>query len=172
MPGRYDGAVTDPSPTPPASPPPAPGERRLAHPPSDRYLAGEPAPAGPDRPVSPARGAAFAVIAAVAGAAAITVLGGVLAVSAGLLVAAAATGWVVGVALRFGAGPTLASGRPVQLAVRLSLLAVVLGQLGLWLYARSEGGVLGPFEYLGETFGLLVPFELLAASIVAWFTAR
>ena len=129
-------------------------------------------PAGPDRVVSPARGVAFAVIAAAAGAAAITVLGGVMAVSAGLLVAAAATGWLVGVALRFGAGDTLASGRPVQLAVRLSLLAVALGQLGLWLYARAEGGVLGPFEYLAETFGLLVPLELLAASVAAWIAAR
>jgi hypothetical protein len=71
-----------------------------------------------------------------------------------------------------GAGETLPTGRLVRLAVGLALVAVVLGQLGLWLYARTEGGVLGPFEYLGETFGLLVPLELAAASIAAWLTGR
>jgi hypothetical protein len=51
-------------------------------------------------------------------------------------------------------------------------MAVALGQLGLWAYARSEGGVLGPIDYLAETFGVLVPLEFLAASVVAWATAR
>ena len=101
-----------------------------------------------------------------------TVLGGVLAVSAGLLVVAVAAGWAVAVGLRAGAGPRLATGRRVRLAVLLALLTVVLGQLGLWLYARTEGGVLGPLDYLNETFGLLVPLELIAASIAAWATAR
>jgi hypothetical protein len=71
-----------------------------------------------------------------------------------------------------GAGERLAQGRRIRLAVGLALLAVVVGQFGLWLYARTEGGVLGPLDYLGETFGLLVPSELLAASMVAWLTAR
>jgi hypothetical protein len=74
--------------------------------------------------------------------------------------------------LRVGGGETLRTGRLVRLAVGLALGAVVLGQVGLWLYARTEGGVLGPLEYLGETFGLLVPLELAAASIAAWLTAR
>jgi hypothetical protein len=108
----------------------------------------------------------------VAGALLITVLGGVMAVSAGLIVVAVATGWAVAFGLRVGAGETLPTGRLVRLAVGLALVAVVLGQLGLWLYARTEGGVLGPFEYLGETFGLLVPLELAAASIAAWLTGR
>lgn len=101
-----------------------------------------------------------------------TVLGGVLAVSAGLLVVAGATGWAVAVGLRTGAGQRLTADRRVRLALALALLSVVLGQLGLWLYARTEGGVLGPLDYLAETFGLLVPLELLAAWIVAWATAR
>ena len=52
------------------------------------------------------------------------------------------------------------------------MLAVVLGQLGLWLYARSVGGVLGPLDYLGETFGPLVPLEFAAAALTSWLTAR
>ena len=47
-----------------------------------------------------------------------------------------------------------------------------LVRIGLWLYARTEGGVLGPLDYLGETFGLLVPLQVLAASIAAWISAR
>jgi hypothetical protein len=101
-----------------------------------------------------------------------TVLGGVLAVSAGLVVVAGATGWAVAAGLRTGAGQRLAAGRRVRLALGLVLLSVALGQLGLWLYALTEGGVLGPLDYLAETFGLLVPLELLAAWIVAWATAR
>lgn len=173
--------TADPSPTAqPAGPRPEappdpdriPGERRLAHPPSDRYRDIEPPAAVEDPGASPVRGIAFGVVAAVAGAAAITVLGGVLAVSSGLIVAAGATGWAVGIALRAGAGARLASGRRARLAVGLALLAVLLGQVGLWAYARTEGGVLGPLDYLAETFGLLVPLELLAAWIVAWATAR
>lgn len=101
-----------------------------------------------------------------------TVLGGVLAVSAGLLVVAVASGWAVAVGLRTGAGQRLAADRRLRLAVLLALLSVVLGQLGLWLYARTEGGVLGPLDYLAETFGLLVPLEILAASFAAWASAR
>lgn len=166
--------VTDPTadaPRPPTSST-TPGERRLAHPPSDRYRTGEPAAPVGDPAASPVRGVAFAVAAAAAGAAAITLLGGVLALSSGLLVAAGATGWAVGAGLRAGAGERLTADRRVRLALGLAILSVALGQLGLWLYARAEGGVLGPLDYLGEVFGLLVPLEFLAAWIVAWLTAR
>jgi hypothetical protein len=149
-----------------------PGERRLAHPPSDRYRVAEPEPADPGRTVSAARGAMLAVGAAAAGAVAITILGGVLAVSAGLIVVAGVTGWAVALGLRVGAGASLSAGGRVRLAIGLALVAVVVGQVGLWLYARTEGGVLGPLDYLGETFGLLVPLQAVAASIVAWIAAR
>jgi hypothetical protein len=144
----------------------------LAHPPSDRYRAAKPPAPIEDPAASPARGVAFAVAAAVIGAAAMTVLGGVLAVSAGLLMAAAASGWAVAVGLRVGAGQRLAAARRVRLAMGLAFGSVVLGQLGLWLYALTEGGVLGPLDYLAQTFGPLVPLEFLIAWIVAWVTAR
>ena len=54
----------------------------------------------------------------------------------------------------------------------LPLDAVILGQLGLWLYARIEGGVLSLPDYLGQTFGFLVPLQFAAAMLVAWWTAR
>ena len=119
-----------------------------------------------------ARGVLYAVVLAALGALAITVLGGVLAISAGLIVAAAATGWAVGLGLRSGARGSLSQSGRSRVALALAIGSMVVGQLGLWVYARTEGGVLGPLDYLGETFGLLVPIELLAASIAAWISAR
>jgi hypothetical protein len=169
---------TPPEPSPPQPSPPVadPGERRLARPPGERYA--------PDGPVgesavgdaaavgSPARGLAFGALAGLAGAAATVVLGGLLTVSAGLLVAAAATGWATGVATRVGGGATFRPPPRVVVAVLLAALAVTAGQLGLWLYARTEGGVLSLPDYLGQTFGVLVPLQLGIAVALAWWTAR
>ena len=171
--GHYDEAVTDQPPEDPrAGPPPIPGERRLAHPPSDRYRVAEPQAAEPEPIGSVARGVTFAVALGAIGALTIILLGGVLAISAGLIVAAAATGWALGLGLRTGARGALTQVSRRRLALVLAIVSIGFGQVGLWLYARTEGGVLGPLDYLGETFGVLVPVELLAASIAAWVSAR
>jgi hypothetical protein len=146
----------------PANPP---GERRLSHPPSDRYAkkAAELAPNPAATPTtSSARRLAVGSIVALAGAATITVFGGVLTLTAGLVVVAAATGWAIGAVL---------PGR-IRAAVALGLAAVALGQLGLWVYALSEGGVLGPLDLLWQVYGGLVPLEFLGAAILAWIGAR
>ncbi len=161
--------VTDPASTPP------PGERRLDRPPSDRYRETAPTPApdaDADRDASPARGIAFGVLAGLAGTVATIVFGGPLALSAGLLVVAVATGWAVGMALKAGAGNGLATQTRPWLAVAIALGAVVLGQVGLWLYARTEGGVLALPEYLADTWGILVPIEAVLAAVGAWWAAR
>ena len=107
---------------------------------------------------SAARGLALAAIVAVVGAVAITVLGGVLTLTAGLLVVAAIIGWAIGMGpARSAAGRHRRRPAAHRLAVALALGAVVLGQVGLWLYARTEGGVLPLVDYLGEVFGPLVP---------------
>jgi hypothetical protein len=49
---------------------------------------------------------------------------------------------------------------------------VALGQVGLWLLARQEGGVLSLADYLAETFGFLVPAQFLAAAGAAWWRSR
>jgi hypothetical protein len=158
--------------------PPDGGERRLARAPSERYGSSAPdsvaaaEPSDTSERASPVRGIAFGALAALVGAAAIVVLGGVFAISAGLLVVAVAIGYGVGLAIEVGATGTLSSpGRPAIAAV-LAGLGVVLGQVGLWLYARTEGGVLPLFDYLGQTFGALVPLELVLAIAVAWWRAR
>jgi hypothetical protein len=156
----------------PARPEASPGERRLARPPSDRYRAAESAREGRTRPVSPGRGLAFAAAAAIVGATAITVLGGVVTMTGGLLVVAAIIGWATAWALRAGGGTTIAARRRAYLALGLAIAGVALGQVGLWLYGRTEGGVLPLVEYLGETFGPLVPIQALIAGAVAWVVAR
>lgn len=178
--------------TPDQEPPPeGPGERRLARPPSERYGAapadgdGTEAPRASD-PASPsdvsavpgaigatpARGIAYGAIAAIVGAALIVVFGGALAVSAGLLVVASGVGYAVGLVTLIGSADTLhGRGRP-WVAAGLAALGVLLGQVGLWIFARAEGGVLAPIDYLAQTFGPLVPMEVLLAAVVAWWRAR
>ena len=118
------------------------------------------------------RGLAIAIAAAGLGAVAIVILGGVLTVTAGLIIAAAAIGWGVGAGLRFGAGPHLLPRRRVTFAIVLAIVSVGLGQAGLWQYGRSEGGVLAPLDYLAEVYGPLVPLQLVAAAAAAWVGAR
>jgi hypothetical protein len=178
----YDGPVSEPdtSESEPAAPlpPPTPGERRLAHPPSERYRAAEEraraaeAEAGSEASASVARGVALAVVVAAIGTAAIVVLGGILTVTAGLVVVAAVLGWAVALALRFGAGSQLARPRRAAVAAVITLIAVVAAQVGLWQYAALEGGVLSLPDYLLEVFGILVPIEILVAVGLAWVVAR
>jgi hypothetical protein len=143
-------------------PGPEPGERRrtLDRPPGDRYLerdADRRAGSGPaDSPI--VRGTAVAL----GGALVITFLGGPLSVTAGLLVAAAFIGWLVATAVR----PALVP------AIVLSVGSVALGLVGIWLFARLEGGVLGLFDYLGEVQGPLAPLQLVVAGLVALAAIR
>jgi hypothetical protein len=115
---------------------PTPGERRLERPPSERYAAADDAaPTG--RPGSFAQAVALGSIAAGAGAVLTVLLGGVVALSAGLLVVAASAGYGVGVLTRLGGGTSLAPTRRTSIAIVLALVGFSLGQLGLWWYAGT-----------------------------------
>jgi hypothetical protein len=152
---------------------PAAGERRLARPPSERYVTGERVAAEvPASGGSLGRAAAFGTLAAIGLAVAIAVLGGVVLLTAGLLAVAALGGWVVAIAVRAGAAGVVSTTRRAGIAAVLAAIGVLGGQLGLWLFARYEGGVLGPVDYLAETFGLLVPLELGFALGAAWLASR
>jgi hypothetical protein len=145
--------------------PQEPGERpnrtRLDRPPGARY--DQPAQAGGDATAQrPFRGLAWAAVIAIGGAAAIVALGGALAVSLGLVVVAFLIGRLVRLALRTRPAP----------AVTITLLGILVGQVGIWLYARSEGGVLGLVDYLGQAFGWLVVAQLVVGAAVAWWTSR
>ena len=90
-----------------------------------------------------------------------------------MLVVAAVVGWVVGAVFTIALGPTPAGGRTIRrsLAAVIALLGVALGQVGLWLIARQEGGTLAIGDYLAEVFGLLVPAEFALAAAFAWWRA-
>jgi hypothetical protein len=109
---------------------------------------------------------------ALLGALAITLAGGALTLTAGLIAVAGIAGWAVAGAVRAAGGTALAPDRRVTIAVALALAGAIAGQLGLWLYARYQGGTLDPVALLVEVYGPLVPLELAAAGIVAWWTAR
>jgi uncharacterized membrane protein YidH (DUF202 family) len=156
-----------------------PGERPNRTPldraPGERYRGGTAADAdaGASRDGSgPARGVARAVLVGIAGAALIVVFGGALGVSLGLVVLAVVIGRFVTLALLAGGGSTIRPGARTAIAVGTAILAILLGQLGIWLYARSEGGVLGPLDYLAQAFGWLVPLQLAVAALVAGWTSR
>ncbi len=164
---------------PSARPPTDPGEsRRLAAPPSARYA---PPPARADVPgagtSSALRGPLLrATIVAVAGAVLLTLVGAVLASTAGLLFAAGVAGAGIGLVLARAAVPSgdaapIPRGRVARIAAALSLAAVVAAALATWVIARGEGGVLGPIDYLLETFGPFVPAEALIAAVTAWWGA-
>jgi hypothetical protein len=144
-----------------------PGERRLARPPSERYVAPVEVSA-PDGAAATRPRRWLAALLVVAGAVAITLAGGLLGITAGLLVIAGALGW--GIAVVLPRSSDVAGGR--WLAPALAAFAVALGQVGLWLVARQEGGTLDLVAYVAETFGVLVPLQLAIAAAVAWWQRR
>jgi hypothetical protein len=153
-----------------------PGDRRrLSQPPSARYASPEPAASGQD-------GSALigplirADVAAAIGAAALVLVGAVLASTFGLLFVAAAMGASIGLILARAAVPAPGTdARPVArrlvmwLAVGLAIVAVAVADVATWLYARGEGGTLELFDYLWTTYGLFIPgVALVAAVAAAW----
>lgn len=146
--------------------------RRPARPPSDRFR-----PDGEDEPPthpggSTVRAALAADGAALLGAALTVLLGGLLALSAGLLVLWVSVGSLIGQVTRIAAGTAVPSQIRVALAVGSALLGVALGQLGLWWYAGIEGGALPLVDYLAQTFGVLVPLQAVLAAGAAWWSSR
>lgn len=146
---------------------PDPGETRpkLDRPPSERYeAAGQaPAAAASDKVPGAATDAALrAVAVGLGGALAITVLGGPLSVTAGLLAVAAVIGWASGSVLRPALGP----------AVLTAAGSVLLGLVGVWLFAGVEGGVLSLPAYLADVEGILAPLAVGVAAVAAAATVR
>ncbi|MDQ6796150.1 MAG: hypothetical protein M3067_15305 [Chloroflexota bacterium] len=156
--------------------PPSAPRAELERPPGDRYRSpsGDAAGSGDRGPIraSPARGIALAVVVGVVGAILATQLEGILALTLGLLVVAALIGRFVALALSAGAGNTIPARRRLMVALAIALGAVTLAQLGIWLYARSEGGALGLVDYLAQAFGPLVPLQFIVAGAVAWWSVR
>jgi hypothetical protein len=151
---------------------PEPGERRrLDHPPSERYRGATQTTGSADEagvadleeaaPLSPTERLIRGVGVGLIGAIVLTLLGGPLSVTVGLVAAAGAIGWLTGLVVR----PL----RPA--AVAIALASVGLALVAIWLYAGIEGGVLGIVDYLAEVQGILVPIEFAAAAGLAFVGA-
>lgn len=152
-----------------------PGERRLARPPSERFatppVAGD--PAGQSDPQgSLGRALALGAATAAAGAALAVVLGGPLALSAGLLVLWATAGYLVGHAVRIGGAGAVTAPNRRAVAIGLAITGAAVAQVGLWWYASTEGGVLPLIDFLAQTYGILVPIQALLAAALAWWSSR
>jgi hypothetical protein len=193
--------TSSPDPGGPGSPgsSPTPGEvrprRTLERPPSARFqadqgAASEEAGAGAGTGGAGAQGSGRALTTgglrtaigiAILGAVAIAALNAVLAVTTGLVAVAGVTGYLIGLALRPGSMVDALGGRTpgvstganrVSLAIELALLAVAAGAAGAWLVAIPQGNLLGPIDYLGQTLGILLPVQAVAAVVGAWLGSR
>jgi hypothetical protein len=123
-------------------------------------------------PTRRARGVAYGAAAAAGGAFVLAALAGPLSLGPGLLVVAAATGRVVALAVAAGWGPSAMRTGRIVTAVALALIAVALGEIGTWLFARAEGGVLELVDYLGQVHGPIAPAMAALAAATAWLSAR
>jgi hypothetical protein len=138
-----------------------PGDRRplLDRPPSDRYATG---PAATDAPAGRLDALLVPLGLVLGTGIAFVVLGGILLVTAGLVLVAAFAGWLTG---------RLVS--PPARAAVVGLAAVIVGLLGIWLFGRMEGGVLDPIDYLAEVEGpIVVVLSLLAGTGLAAAASR
>jgi hypothetical protein len=104
------------------------------------------------------------------------VVGAVIASTFGLLFVAGVLGAAIGLLLARAAVPAdgavpVARAFVARLAIGIALVAVVVGYVGIWLYARGEGGTLELLDYLWTTFGLFVPGVAIVAAVAAGWGA-
>jgi hypothetical protein len=91
-----------------------------------------------------------------------TILGGLLDITAGLIVVAAFAGWLLG---------RLVSRPPRAAAVAIA--TILLGLAGIWVFGRLEGGVLDPIAYFDAVQGWpLVAIQLVASAGLAAASSR
>lgn len=116
-----------------------------------------------------------AIGAAVLGGALLFAVGAIFSSTAGLLFIAGLTGGAIGLLLARAAvpgdadQPALTRRAATWLAMGLAVAAVAAGAIATWVFARGEGGTLGLIDYLLETFGLIIPGEIVIATIgAAW----
>ena len=154
-------------------PTPSRESSRLARAPGERYAPS----AAPTGDVTFGRWRALAIVLIVA------VMGGIvlaglelLDLGAGLLAVGAAIGWTTGLAVRAMTGSGTALGldrvRRSALAAVVAVVGAGIGFGGIWLWSRTEGGVLGPIDYLADRFGPLPAILLALAAGAAALRAR
>jgi hypothetical protein len=170
----HDEPGSEPGDRPPAGRLPT-GAARLDAPPSQRYVLAARSGAGAEAEAggpSLARGAVIGSIVAGFVAALLVVLGTVFDYTAGLIIVAGFLGRLTAVGVTSGAADAGTSAKRLALSVGISLIAIAAAQVGLWLGAGLQGGVLGLTDYLDEVYGALVPLQFLLAGGIAWLSTR
>jgi hypothetical protein len=152
----------------------APG-RRLDRAPGDRFA--PPTVSGHDGGDSTAggsiaRAAIWATVAAVILLIVYVALAGPFAWSPGLVFVGILAGRAIGQSTKAGGGGAITSDQSVSVALVVTLAWFVASETATWLYARNEGGVLGPIDYLLQTFGPVVPLVAITSVLAAWWSAR
>lgn len=145
-----------------------PPRRLLERAPSERFGTGRPATTGSGAETrdgvegrGPARAGLLGLGAAGIGAAVHVAIALLLLATGGLLVVAATLGFGVGAVVRYGAGSRVRAGTRRGLGVTLAVAAVAAALAVNW---GLSGAYLGPFDFLAQVYGLLVPLQLAAAA--------
>jgi hypothetical protein len=89
----------------------------------------------------------------------------------GALAIAAFAGWVVALALIWGAGGVPIHRRALTAGI-VACVAIAAGLTLESLIARLGGGALGPIDYVNERYGILAYAEVGVAALVAAIRAR
>ena len=116
--------------------------------------------------------ALLAGVGAAAGGAVVYALLGQVDLGLGLVAVAGFVGWVVAIAIVWGAGAVGPIPRQPLVAALLGAGAIVAGLLLAWAWSRIEGGVLGPLEYTDQRYGPLAYLEIVVAGAIAGLRAR
>ena len=143
-----------------------PPRRLLERAPSERYGASRPAAAGDGAAGDgKTRGVAKAVLlglgAAAIGAVVHVAFAVLLLATGGLLMVAATLGFVVGASVRYGAGSRVRAAARRGLGMALAVTTVAVALAVNW---GLSGAYLGPFDFLDQVYGLLVPLQVAAAA--------
>lgn len=92
--------------------------------------------------------------------------------TAGLVVVGIFVGRIVGISVRGALNSGLSSDARTLVAIVITLAALAISQVAIWLLALREGGDLPLVDFLSQTYGPVVPLEAMLGTIAAWWSAR
>jgi hypothetical protein len=138
-----------------------PPRRLLERAPSERYGASRPAAAGDGKTRGVAKAVLLGLGAAAIGAVVHVAFAVLLLATGALLMVAATLGFVVGASVRYGAGSRVRAAARRGLGVALAVMTVAVALAVNW---GLSGAYLGPFDFLDQVYGLLVPLQVAAAA--------